>query len=128
MGLDVDWRIWHYNLVTQAWAQINGGYNNTLREITVGVNDVWGLGSNGTLYRSNPFRGGEFVGVAAGKWIAAGGDGVWGLGLDEDIVHLTSRVPQYQIILNAEPLVTAVGSGGGVWLLDTSSRVYVFIP
>jgi len=124
-ALDIIDRIWHYNLVTQGWTQIGGGCNNTLTEIAVGVNDVWGAGCNGTIYRSNPFQGGDFVAVAAGTWIAAGGNGVWGIDAG-DVVHFTSGPPAY--FLGLQPMTMAVGTGGGTWLINGSDQVYVFVP
>ncbi len=138
-ALDADAHIWHFNQFTQAWRQItSGGYYGTLQQITVGVNDVWGLDGNGTVYRYDPNYV-TFVSIEAGnfpaKQIAAGGDGVWAIGPEAlggvAILRFDSGPQGFQSFTPFNPpspgAQIAVGSGAGVWVVNSSNQVYAWV-
>jgi hypothetical protein len=138
-ALDANANIWHFSRYFQSWTQItSGGYYGTLQQIVVGVNDVWGLDGNGTVYRYDP----NYVTFATvpqvGSYltqIAAGGDGVWALATSGTF----SGIPAvYDPNYNYFPLIDtftdpppatqiAVGSGAGVWAVNSSNQVYAFV-
>ena len=151
-GLDEYAQIWHYNYQTPGWTQTNGG---TLQQIAVGVNDVWGLDGNGAVYRYNPLYDQYFnqflvvqtpAGTAATvTQIAAGGNGVWALytygagisGINPTYGMVARFDSQIQTFMNVGGCVVqcggnnlaqiAVGSGGGVWGVTSSGKVYAFV-
>jgi Tectonin domain len=140
-ALDANAHIWHWVLVsnTEEWTRVGGGFGDTLQQITVGVNDVWGLDGYGTVYRYDPIYG-TFVlnqngdNVEGGydvTRIAAGGDGVWTVVAGSDFIEFFN--PSTQNLEKLEPFVfpwaqIAVGSGAGVWMLNSSNQIYNFIP
>jgi hypothetical protein len=127
-GLDEFAQIWHYSFQQQQWNQIPG----SLQQITVGVNDVWGLDGSGNAYRYDP-NSGQFASVltpgATQTQIAAGGNGVWAIytfGVPGLIARFDSAIEAFY----NEPgflVQIAVGSGAGVWGVNSSNQVYVFV-
>jgi tectonin-like protein len=141
-ALDANENIWHldqFNLPCScAWKQIPGA----LQQITVGVNDVWGLDGYGTVYRYDPnnatwvlIQHGDNVSSIYVGQIAAGGDGVWTIDKSTfseyiDIQRFDSG-PQ-TFFTFAPPFYTptaqiAVGSGAGVWVVNSSNQVYTWV-
>ena len=128
-ALDANAQIWHF---TGQWTGIGGGYHGTLQQITVGVNDVWGLDGNGAIYRYDPYLG-YFVpfqlpstGFAQ---IAAGGDGVWGVGQNVTLYNgfrLDSLAAEF-VDVGSFWTQVAVGSGAGVWVINSSDEVFVWV-
>jgi hypothetical protein len=153
-GVDVIGNIWHYELNpinqgygSQNWALVDGGCYPM--QIAVGVNDVWAFSTsstppcNGTVYRLDPdgygpdntqvgqFASLETQQVAGVTQMAAGGDGVWTiLGGSNNVCRFDFRMFGFQCITFVEngPAMTqlAVGSGAGVWLLDSSNQVFTW--
>jgi hypothetical protein len=131
-ALDADARIWHFDTFNQGWNEVLGGYGGTLQQITVGVSDVWGLDGNGAVYRFDPYSQTfvmylDALNAGSPMQIAAGGDGVWVFegpyannGLRYDSLNGSQNVGSFWTQV-------AVGSGAGVWVLNTSSNVYTWV-
>jgi hypothetical protein len=145
--LDDFYELWHYQYtpvnqpgVTQNWLLVTFGQ---LMQLTVGVNDVWGIdvGVGGNPYR---LESGNNVGNGVGQFIeeapvaaaatqmtqiAAGGDGVWAIKENGQVLRFDPVYLQFRQIPTFDALAAqiAVGSGAGVWLIDTRNRVYTFV-
>lgn len=141
---------WHYQNtpnqifgVTQNWALIEQtGGQGGLRQIAVGVNDVWGVTVGGvTVARWDPMVGlGPDNSPVGGFWvqpndglasdiiqIAAGGEGVWAI-RPTDVCRWDSGSLRFRCIpLDAREGQIAVGSGAGVWVLNDSQQVFEFV-
>jgi virginiamycin B lyase len=127
-GLDEFAQIWHYSFQQLQWNQIPG----SLQQITVGVNDVFGLDGNGNVYRFDASNG-QFASVSLGgamaTQIAAGGNGVWAIytsGQPDLIARFDPNIEEFAQVSGALVQI-AVGSGGGVWGVNSSNHVYVFV-
>jgi hypothetical protein len=129
-GLDEFAQIYVYNFQLPQWVQVSGGFAGTLQQITVGVNDAWGLDGNGVVYRFDP-NGASFVQwPVAFDQIAAGGNGVWGiLNGDNRVYRLDYSSSRFVFLdLNTSGVAQiAVGYGGGVWLVNSSHQVFTFV-
>jgi virginiamycin B lyase len=128
-GLNGAAQIYQFNFSNQMFSQISG----SLQQIAVGVNDVWGLDGSNTLYRFEEGVG-FTLGTGGGQGadqISAGGDGVWII--DGGVALLF--VPNYRPGLFGDEFVQvpsslaqiAVGSGGGVWGVNSSHQVFVWV-
>ena len=131
-ALDADARIWHFDNYNQGWIEVYGGYGGTLQQIAVGVNDVWGLDGNGSVYRfdyySQEFVAYQYASEAGTPMqIAAGGDGVWLFkGPYVDNGFRFDSLASFQNVGSYWQQV-AVGSGAGVWVLNTSGNIYTWV-
>jgi hypothetical protein len=126
-GINSSNQIYHYSFSGQTFEQVQG----TLAQIAVGVNDVWGLNSSFQMYRYDP-ESGNFVSVAGQALlggIADGGDGVWGADAGFIFRFDPSSESFTQVQYNSkEPAVQiAVGSGAGVWVIDSLDQVFTFV-
>jgi hypothetical protein len=135
-GLDEFAQIWHYDFQQGGWTQItNGGYFGTLQQIAVGVNDVWGLDGNGAAYRYDPTYNTFntlYTGGAIQTHVAAGGNGVWviynygaGTGL---VARFDSQIEALYYEGGGPFVQIAVGSGGGVWGVNSSKSSLCIRP
>jgi hypothetical protein len=143
-ALDTNAHIWHLNTCFCAggWTQVFGGYDgDTLQQIAVGVNDVWGRDGNGSIYRYNPYtfnflqvQGESNAGLA--MQIAAGGDGVWAIEGSDSYNGLRfcpmcgdSPGNQSGLFVPVGSFWTqvAVGSGAGVWVINSSNQVFTWV-
>jgi Tectonin domain len=120
-GINGDGQIFRFNFSTLLFDQISG----ILSQITVGPNDVWGVNPDSQIYefRDNVQEFLELPGLLT--QIQAGGDGVWGLNSSQEIFRLepsTSLFGQIPGLL----VSISVGSGGGVWGINSSNAAYVF--
>lgn len=95
-----------------------------MAQITVGVNDVWGI-NEGDLYRYDP-NSGEWIsfGSPAGQ-VAAGGDGVWVIDTSDNIYRFDSIGEPFVQITGALKSI-AVGSGAGVFGVNLLDQVFTF--
>jgi hypothetical protein len=104
--------------------------------LSVGVNDVWALDSTGAVWNWAPASGNFDKSVSqtgTATQIATGGDGVWLIygssdgqpGLIARYDFQSTGVSTYT--LDSPALQIAVGSGAGVWAIDSSNRVYAFV-
>jgi hypothetical protein len=141
-GLDANAQIWQYRSYASGFIQItSGGYYGTLQQIAVGVNDVWGLDGNGTVYRYEPISATFLTEPNVGNLltqITAGGDGVWAIVTSGNIPGLVtdydpnwpsdatfSIIPSFPDPPPATQI--AVGSGAGVWVVNSSNQVYAWV-
>jgi len=133
-GLDEYAQIWEYDPTgIGAWNQIPG----SLQQLTVGVNDVWGLDGNGGDWRYDPIDGGfiSYILMEPLTQIAAGGNGVWAIDSFGNLYRFSKDGPLsddgyffHQMYVSLTPLTQiAVGSGGGVWGVDSSNRIFTFV-
>jgi Tectonin domain len=133
----------------------NSGYGPTQpvftwQQITVGTNQAWVVDSFGAIWfwapslniaHSGPGVGIDIYGIDNTQTsfpyapqvtqIACGGDGVWFISSGGHMGHLVPGVVSY---LDEEPPAgadapaqIAVGSGAGVWMIDVSDQVYVWV-
>jgi hypothetical protein len=156
-ALDTNAHIWHLTntciCAAGDWTQVFGGYDgDTLQQIAVGVNDVWGRDGNGSIYRYDPFalynadvfwlvQPESNAGLA--MQIAAGGDGVWAIeGSDSynglRFCNMCGESPGGDVY-PASPMgglfvpvgsfwtQVAVGSGAGVWVINSSNQVFTWV-
>jgi hypothetical protein len=144
-ALDTNAHIWHLYTCFCAggWTQVFGGYDgDTLQQIAVGVNDVWGRDGNGSIYRYNPYtfsflqvQGENNAGLA--MQIAVGGDGVWAIeGSDSynglRFCPMCGNSPGNQqsglfVPVGSFWTHVAVGSGAGVWVINSSNQVFTWV-
>jgi hypothetical protein len=137
-AIDTNSQVWHLNACACSWTPIedNGWGIGTLQQITVGVNDVWGLSSSlsGSLIYRYDYHFGSFMYLAAAPdggfaQIAAGGDGVWARETNvssENGFRFDSLVG-YFVPEGSFWTQVAVGSGAGVWVINSSDVVYVWV-
>jgi hypothetical protein len=142
--LDDFYDLWHYQYtpinqvgigVTQNWVLVTEGQ---LMQLTVGVNDVWGIDFGGAPYRleSGPdnqvgqfFEEGTVAAATQMTQIAAGGDGVWAIKENGQVLRFDPVYLQFREIPTFDALAAqiAVGFGAGVWVIDNRNRVYSFV-
>lgn len=117
--------VFHFNFTTGVFDQISDPFG-AFPALTVGPNgEVWAIdtGTSG-LYRHNLFGGGwGFFGTGATQ-VQAGGDGVWVLVGNQILRWQPSDLTFREVPGSLSSL--SVGSGGGVWGLDGSGKVYAF--
>jgi Tectonin domain len=137
-ALDAKENIWRWN--GHFWRLVSG----FLQQITVGVNDVWGLDGYGTVYRYDPNTD-MFALVQAGDntsdtyvgQIAAGGDGVWAIQIGTifpfnqyitiDRFDSGPQGIQGYVPFDSPGAQVAVGSGAGVWVVNDSEQVFAWV-
>jgi hypothetical protein len=104
------------------------GFTGNFSQVTVGVNDVWGIFSlNGSdciiPWAATGGPGVEFC--FSVTEVAAGGDGMWILSNNTALRYdfqQSGFVPSLATVVQI-----AVGSGAGVWAVDSSNNVYAFV-
>jgi hypothetical protein len=124
-GINVNGQVFHF--IFNSFSQVTGLYG-TPAQIVVGVNDVWVINESAQVYRYDPSTG-QFYGPhdLYLVQIAAGGDGVWAT-LDGTLARLDPEAGEF-IDVNFEGSCTdvAVGSGAGVFAVNSSNQVFMFI-
>jgi hypothetical protein len=99
-----------------------------MSQITVGVNDVWGIDSSNQIFRYDPNTNG-FVQLGNSpqlRQIAAGGDGVWGVDPIGQIWRFDSSSASF-VQVDGVLKSIAVGYGAGVWGVDSADEVFTFV-
>jgi hypothetical protein len=92
--------------------------------LTVGANGVWAIDtSSGGFYQYDAFLGFEGVTCCLSQ-VQAGGDGVWALS-GNTIYRFKSNVLTFEHVPGSLASLS-VGSGGGVWGINSSHQVYAF--
>jgi hypothetical protein len=140
-AVDANGVVWHLNACACSWTEVQAllyGVDKTIQQITVGVTDVWALDSDGNIYRYNPYfssfvflREEEPAGPYAGfAQIAAGGDGVWAMEKDVFSENGFRFDPLVGYFVPEGELWTqvAVGSGAGIWVINSSDQVLTWVP
>jgi hypothetical protein len=133
--------VWEYLPTAGGWVPGGSSVGSPFdfSQVAVGVNDVWGTAAIDTVTCMIPWAPSDFVeDMSAGAcWyttqVATGGDGVWVVYSTYGANGLIARW-DFQLGGLASPLSLtspavqiAVGSGAGVWAVDSSNRVYTFV-
>jgi hypothetical protein len=116
---------YRFNFSTGVFDQINSPFV-AFPALTVGPNgEVW-VTDTGTseLYRYDPFFSGFRNIVCCASQVQAGGDGVWALS-GNNVYRLEPNTLTFAQIPGSLAQVS-VGSGGGVWGINSSHQVYAF--
>ena len=94
------------------------------KQVAVGPNDAWALNSDSVVINLF-FQFGTLVpGNVQLTQIQAGGNGLWAIGSSQQIFRLE---PTDLFVQIPGALVSiSVGSGGGVWGIDSSGKAYAF--
>jgi hypothetical protein len=120
-GINADSQIFRFNFSTLLFDQIGG----TLTQVTVGPNGVWGVNPSSQVYEffadGNGFV--ELPGLLT--QIQAGGNGVWGLNSSGEIFRLEPSTSSF-VKIPGVLVSISVGSGGGVWGINSSKHAYAF--
>ena len=93
--------------------------------ITVGAQCAFGLGADSQAYEIH--RGGGATGWGLMAHVQAGGNGVWAIGPTPTFIYRFEVISGISNNLRGNPPALAsisVGTGGGVWGLDSSGKVY----
>jgi hypothetical protein len=97
-------------------------------QITVGVNDVWGIDSSAEVFRYDPNTNGfvQLSDTPLLRQIVAGGDGVWGV---DRIGQIWRFDPSSASFVQVDGVLKsiAVGYGAGVWGVNSSDEVFAFV-
>ena len=97
-----------------------------MTQISVGVNDVWGINGGDQIFRRDPNTD-SFVQIGGAlAQIAVGGDGVWGINSGDEIFHFDSTSGSWVQIIGSLKSI-AVGSGAGVWGINSENQVFGFV-
>jgi virginiamycin B lyase len=120
-GLNSSEDIFRYNFSTGAFDAISG----TLSQIAVGPNSVWGINSASHIFEfyDNTQEFSQLTGALAD--IQAGGEGVWGLNSAQAIFRLEPSTSTF-VQVPGSLVSLSVGSGGGVWGINSSGHAYAF--
>ena len=124
-GLNSSAQIYTFPNAATGFVEIPG----YLQQIAVGVNDVVGLDGYGDAWLFDPYSQVfySFADAACCTQIAAGGDGIWAIA-EGYPTHFYFSGPEEGYSLSGSTAVQiAVGFGAGVWAIDPSNRVYVFV-
>ena len=97
-----------------------------LTQIAVGVSGVWGVNNSNQVYRYDPNTTGFDQVAGTLVQIAAGGDGVWGL---DPLGQIWLWDPSSASFVQVDGVFKsfAVGSGAGVWAVNSSGQVFTFV-
>lgn len=118
-------QIWRFNTDTQSgWTQIPG----VLTSLAVGSDGVWGVNASQQVFQFSSATQ-TFVQIPGATLtsVAAGGNGVWGLNASHQVFRY--QAVNRTFVLSPSVLLNqiTVGSGGGVWGIDTANNIRVFV-
>ncbi len=121
-GLSSSGQIFLYNFANQSFTTISG----TLTQISVGVNEVWGVNSLNDVFQFDPATR-KFNDVDGDTvQVLAGGDGVWMINAVDGVVRYDSSSGLFGNNTSFLKSI-AVGSGAGVFGIDSAGHVYTFV-
>jgi len=122
-GINSAQQVFHFDFGTQSFGQVPG----SLTQIAVGVNDVWGIiDSSNAIFRYDARTDNFNFVVAGAAQVAAGGDGVWAISVDDGINRFDSS-PEIFVEVTGSLRSISVGSGAGVWGINSSNQVFTFV-
>ncbi|MBI3476059.1 MAG: hypothetical protein HY010_10020 [Acidobacteria bacterium] len=121
-GLNGNGDIFRFDFTTLAFRQVAAPA--TFDQITVGTNAVF-VNKFGGYPLFELTRVGQNTVEGSLIQIQAGGDGVWGLGSSQQIFRLQPFAIGFTQIPGALVSIS-VGSGGGVWGIDSTGKAYAF--
>lgn len=117
-----------FNFATLSFDPVPDGPNRSYRQITVGPYGAWAISTTAGVYEYDKLLF-EFFPVAASLvQIQAGGSGVWGI----DYAHGANPIFRFQpstltfIQFPGDLTSISVGSGGGVWGINSAGQAYGF--
>ena len=129
-GLNASNQTFRFNPSTKQFVKIP----QTLTQIAVGggtlgqADEVWGINASGQIFRFN-FHTQKFapvVGVLA--QIAAGGNGFWGVDQNGVVYRYLPQIGNFGAVAGSLPFAQiAVGTGGGVWGVNSSHQVFTWV-
>jgi hypothetical protein len=122
-GLNGNGDIFRFDFVTLSFLQVTARFG-PYAQITVGTNAVFVNRPGNTAVLGVTQAGQILVGGSLIQ-VQAGGDGVWGIGSSQQIFRLQPFTSNFVQIPGALVSIS-VGSGGGVWGLDSSGKAYGF--
>jgi hypothetical protein len=117
---------YRFNFSTGVFDPINSPFV-AFPALTVGPNgEVWvtDTGTSGELYRYDPFFGGFRHIVCCASQIQAGGNGVWARS-GNNVYRLEPNTMSF-VQVPGSLVSVSVGSGGGVWGINSSGQVFAF--
>lgn len=120
-GLNSADGIFRFNFSTGGFDSMSG----TLTQIAVGPNSVWGINSATHVFEF--YDNDQEFSLLSGllSEIQAGGEGVWGLNSAQAIFRLEPSTSKF-VNVPGTLVSLSVGSGGGVWGINSSNHAYVF--
>ena len=124
-GINRSSQIFRFNSAMQSgWTQIPG----LLTRIAVGSDGVWGINSAQQVFQLNPATQ-VFVQIpnASLTSIAAGGNGFWGLNSSGQVFRYQAITRTFSLSPSVNLSQLSVGSGSGIWGIDTSNSLRAFI-
>jgi len=122
-GINSSNQVFRFNPATNSFVQMPG----TLSQIAVGVNGVWGLNAAGAVFEFNPVT--QVFDRLTGTLtkIVAPGNGVWGINSANQVVRYEASTRTFFAIASAGMTNLAVGTGAGVWAIDTAGNLQAFV-
>jgi hypothetical protein len=122
-GINGNGDIFRFNFKTLGFEQVTARLG-PYAQITVGTNVVFANNPGAQALTELTQAGQTFLGGSLIQ-VQAGGDGVWGIGSSQQIFRLQPFTSNFTQIPGALVSIS-VGSGGGVWGLDSSGKAYGF--
>ena len=113
--------IFHFDFFT-SFVTVSG----TLTQISVGVNDVWGVNGSNGVFRYNPTSGSFNSEGGNTIQVAAAGDGVWLIDTSNKIWRFDSISESFVNVPGVLKSI-AVGSGAGVFGINSAGQVFTFV-
>jgi hypothetical protein len=125
-GINGNGQLYWFNFATLSFDP-QSHQMDALAQVTVGTNDVWGIGSQSRAERCGPVDYCLFVFAPVSlTLIQAGGDGIWAIGSAQQIFRFEPTT--FSFVQMPGALVSiSVGSGGGVWGLNGAGQPLGFI-
>lgn len=125
-GADCGPDIFRFNFSSGSFDTINTPFSS-FPALTVGPGGVvWGVNTgNSDIFRfDGDNRGWSNIGFGLAQ-IEAGGDGVWGLEANTSVVRWEPSGQNF-VLVPGSLVSMSVGSGGGVWGVNSSHQVFAF--
>jgi hypothetical protein len=120
-GINGNGKPFRFNFDTLLFDQ---SFSGTLEQIAVGPNGVWALDSN--YVEEFDYVHQSFYSTSTDAiQIQAGGNGIWGIDIYQQIFRLEASTARRSLFPGTLVSIS-VGSGGGVWGLDSSGKAYGF--
>ena len=120
-GINGNGKPFRFNFDTLLFDQ---SFSGTPEQIAVGPNGVWALDSNYVEVFDYVHQSFYSTSTDATQ-IQAGGNGIWGIDIYQQIFRLEATTARRSLFPGALVSIS-VGSGGGVWGLDSSGKAYGF--
>lgn len=125
-GAECGPKVFQFDFGSGAFDQINDPFA-AFPVLAAGPAGVWAIDTGDqSIYQYSPFVGFQQVVTCCSQQIYAGGDGVWFLS-GTAILRLNPNTTYFAQVSGVNsPTSISVGSGGGVWAVDSSHQVFAF--